>query len=450
MRLLVIGYPLPHPSIENYHPLTAPSFFDFDAMFIDPASFTSLAARLVSDGDAFEAFDGRPVVNAPSSASAVSAAELLRRRADETQRLLESGGTVVVMARPNAVQGGILGFEGCDRYSWLPAPAGVSWGPPILRAAEGKTVRIVAEDHAFAPILRDYRREVAYRAVFDERSPAFRQHGRVLATGGAGTAIAAEFQVAGGRVIFLPVFPNDIGSFRSTLADRIVDAMRQLVDTTEPAAEAYWERSIAVPGLEQEEAELEAARADAETAEARLTAVRERVLQLKAHRRLITAAGPGLVEATRDALTALGFAVSVDGNAVTIVGEGQTAFVECEGAREEVVEWPYVRLQRRIEEHLLAKGEAPKGVVIANGQRVKEPGQRTAAFTEPLRLACENYRFALLTGETLFTLLQRALGGADEAFLAGARRRILGASGLLTEDGALSEAEAGRDLGPIF
>lgn len=450
MRLLVIGYALPHPSIDNYQPLTAPSFFDYDAVVIDGAAFTSVAQRLVVDGESFDAHDGRPVVNAPTSASAVSAAELLRRRAEETQRLLEAGGTVVVMARPNAVQAGVAGFEGCDRYSWLPAPAGVAWGPPLLRAAEGKTVRIVAEDHPFTPLLRDYRRDLAYRAVFDDRSAAYRQHARTIAAGGAGVPIAAEFRVLEGRVLFIPVFPEDIGTFRSTLADRIVDAMQDYVVHREPHTEAYWERSIAVPGLEQDEAELETIRAEAERAQAQLATVEERVTTLKAHRRLMTAEGRELAEAVSDALSALGFLTTREGNALTIVAEGQTAFVECEGAREEVVEWPYVRLQRRIEAQLLAGGEAVKGVVIANGERVKEPGQRPAPFTNALRLACENYRYALLTGETLFALLQRALGGADEAFLAGARRRVLAATGVLGQEEALGTAVPEPERGPIF
>jgi len=74
MKLLAIGYPLPNASIDNYNILTAPSFFDYDAVFIDPASITTTAAQLVEEGIEFEAFDGRPVVNAPSSAAAVSAA----------------------------------------------------------------------------------------------------------------------------------------------------------------------------------------------------------------------------------------------------------------------------------------------------------------------------------------------------------------------------------------
>ena len=116
MRILSIGFPLPNMAVDNYNPLTAPSYNDYDALIVDPASVTKAAKDLAEEGTEFEAFDGRPIINAPTTASAVSAHDQFRRRADETRRLLDTGGLVVVFARPDAVQGGILGFEGLDRY----------------------------------------------------------------------------------------------------------------------------------------------------------------------------------------------------------------------------------------------------------------------------------------------------------------------------------------------
>ena len=40
MRVLAIGYPLPDMAIDNYNPLTAPAYSDYDALIIDPASIT--------------------------------------------------------------------------------------------------------------------------------------------------------------------------------------------------------------------------------------------------------------------------------------------------------------------------------------------------------------------------------------------------------------------------
>lgn len=451
MRLLVVGFPMPEPRIDNYNPFNAPSFFDYDAMVVDPASFTAVTADLLAGTREFEAQDGRPVLNVPTSASVVSAADQLRRRADETQRLLAAGGTVVVLARPNATQPGLVGFEGCDRYSWLPAPAGISWGPPYLRAAEGKTIRIVADDHPFAPVLRDYRQRMNYRAVFDEAQAVLRSGTRVIAQGGVGAPVAVEFAVGGGRVVFLPILPDDGGSIRAEIATRIITALEQMRPTAAAENAPHWERTVAVPGLEQVEAELdEAEKVVADANEHRATA-QSRADALRAHRRLVTREGATLTEAVADALLLLGFQVSErHTSAIEVEAEGMKAVVECEGSLGEVVEWPYIRLQRRLEERLLKSGETARGLVVVNGFRAKAPDDRPVQHSEPLRIACQNYRYGLLTGETLFTLAQRALGGPDEAALSGIRRRLLGSSGLIEAGIALGQAEPAEDAGPIF
>ncbi len=450
MRLLAIGYPLPDPSIDNYNVLTAPSYFDYEAVFVDPRSITESVAQLLAGTAEFTSHDGRPVVNSAGSASAASAAEQLRRRADETQRLLEAGGVVVVAGRPNATQVGVIGVVGCDRYSWLPAPPGLSWGPPYLRAAEGTTIRVVADQHPLGDAMREFRHGSAYRALLDNRQAAVRQSGRVLATGGAGVPIAMEFPVLGGRIIFLPAFREDY-TVRNELASSLVDACRRLVGAVEVADAPYWTRSAAVPGLEQVEADVEAATETADAAQARLAAARERQRELAGFRDLLWREGPPHEEAARNAFRALGFEVSGGADApLEVVSEGRRAFVEVAGSREQLVEWPYVHLQRRLEAHLLAGGEQLKGIVVVNGHRISEPVYREPEFTDALRIACENYRYTLLTTDTLFAITQRALGGADEAALRGYRRRIMGAAGLVTRDAALGDVETSKESGPIF
>jgi hypothetical protein len=357
---------------------------------------------------------------------------------------------VVVLARPNATQSGIVGFEGCDRFSWLPAPPGVAWAPPFIRAAEGKTVRITAEEHVFAPVLRDFRKSIAVRAILDDQHPAMAATGRVIARGGSNVAIAMEFPVLEGRVIFLPALIEETGSNRSKLASRIVDALTLITADPDAEAESQWERALAVPGLEQVEAEVEEAGQAASEASARLETAEVQSNTLRSYRRLLTREGPGFADAVAEALTLIGFGITAhEGPALTVEADGATIYAECEGSKERVVEWPYVRLQRRLEAKLLASGETPKGLVVVNGFRGKAPESREVQFTEPLKNACENYRYCLVTGETLFAVVQRALGGADDGFLAGVRRRLATTSGLLSSEYALGEAEE-QDAGPIF
>ena len=452
MRILSIGFPLPNVAIDNYSALTASSYNDYDVLVVDPASITRDVNDLLTGAKTFDAQDGRPVLNAPTTATTVSATEQLRRRADETARLLEAGGLVIVLGRPDATIGGLLGFEGCDRYHWLPAPAGMAWGPPFLKAAEGKTVRIAAEQHPFSEVLREHRKEVTYRAMFDDRQAEVRRHGRAIAKGGAGIPIGMEFAVLGGLVTFIPVFFESSGANRTVLAQAIVDACRRLSGSEYLSEAPYWVRSMALPGLEQVEAELEEAQAGADEAVAHVTAVRERHDDLARHRRLLWEDGQPFAQAVTESLRMLGFVVtSAPLEPLLVESEGAAAFVELESDREQVVEWPYVRLQRRLEEHLLKQGTAPKGIVIANGYREKDPDQREDELSEPLRIACENYRYSLLTTRTLFELVRRVLGGADDAKLLGLRRRIMSGSGHLSLETLLGEAtEETSDAGPIF
>lgn len=454
MRILSIGFPLPNVSVDNYNALTAPSYNDYDGLIVDPLSITKAAKDLAEEGAEYEAFDGRPILNAPTSASSVSAADQLRRRSDETRRLLESGGVVVVLARPDAVQGGILGFEGLDRYHWLPAPGGLSWGPPYLKPAEGRTVRVTgSEDHPFTSVLRDFRKDVGYRAMFDERQAEVRKTGRILAVGGGGAPIAVEFAVLGGRVLFIPVIAENPYANRSDLANALVDAFVRHAGSEFGAQAPYWTNAQALPGLEQLEAELEEAESAAFEATSRLEAVRERHDGLARHRRLLWEDGQPFAGAVVEALRLIGFSVEhTPGEPISLEHEGVRALLEIESAREQVFEWPYIRLQRRLEEHLLQKGELLKGIVIVNGHREKDPEQREEELSTPLKVACENYRYSLLTTRSLFEVVRRALAGADEATLLSIRRRIMQGAGLLTSEALTGESsgEEAPSSGPIF
>jgi hypothetical protein len=451
MRVLVIGFPTPNPSVENYTALTAPSYYDYDALVVDPESLTRGATELLAGEREFSAQDGRVVVNAASGASSVSAGEMLHRRTEETIRLLESGGTVVVLGRPNAPITGIVGYEGADRYSWLPAPSGLSWAPPYFVAAEGKNVRITDDAHPVAHLLREFRRYVGYRATFNDRLDVYRKSAHTIAVAGPGVPIAAQFPVLAGRVVVIPALSLPTGQPRQQFGVAIVEACARLAGVEGGAAAPPWTRSMAVPGLEQVEAEYEDAKLQSETAATRLREVGERRDVLVAHRRLLWATGSEFESAVRDALLLLGFShVSKPGEPLIFEADDATLYVETEASSEAVVEWPYIRLQRRLEDLMLRLRKKALGLVVVSGHRATAPEQRRPQFTEPLKLACENLGYGILTGDTVFQMLQRAIGGASDEELMAMRRRIFRSRGLLDQKVALGEAAEGSDSGPIF
>ena len=71
MRVLVIGFPLPDPQIDNYNFLSAPSFFDYDALVVDTSSVSRAIEEVVDQSQDRRTFVDEPVVNGPTSPVAV-------------------------------------------------------------------------------------------------------------------------------------------------------------------------------------------------------------------------------------------------------------------------------------------------------------------------------------------------------------------------------------------
>lgn len=452
MRLLSIGFPLPNQDVDNYNVFTAPSFFDYDALFVDPAGITSLARQLVEGtGGELHAFDDRPIVNGATTASAVSAADQLRRRLGETERLLEQGGAVIVIARPNATETGILGFEGCDRYYWLPAPEGLSWSAPVLQAAEGRNLNIIDDRHPLETLIREYRRFFGYRAVFDLRQPAVNRSARPWAEARPGLPVGVDFRILGGRVSFIPAVVNEGGLKKPELATAVVTAARMLLGERARETPPAWVSRWPVPGLEEAE-EAAASHQEAMNKAAELLAdARTRVEEAAIYRALLWAQGPEFEEAVRRALVLLGFEEGEDAeDGLAIADDGTPALVEVESSREQVAEWAYLRLQRRLDGRLRTGEKLLKGVIVANGFRQTDPSARKEELTGPLQVACQNYRYSLLRGETLLRLARLALEGASAEALARIRRRIIRGAGLITYEMLTGENEGDEEPGTLF
>ena len=435
MRLLSIGYPLQNRDVDNYNVLTAPSYFDYDAVIIDPQSITNVAKSLV-DGDATaNAFDDRPVVNGITTAASVAAADQIRRRLRETEALLEQGGLVLVMARPNATQSGVIGLEGCDRYSWLPAPEGLAWSAPLLQAAEGTNVHITDDTSPAAALVREHRRNLGFRAVFDGRHPAFQRAAHIWAEARPGLPVGVDFLAMGGRICFIPPIITNTTARGSQLPSAIVDAARGLLGERARQTPPIWTGALALPGLDAAEASVSTHEQAISEATELLDDARTHESEIAIYRDLLWSDGPAFREAVRRSLVLLGFEEEGDPDSPLVVKDGDTeALVELESVGGQVAEWPYVRLQRRLDERLLKDGTLLKGIIVANGHRTTDPKTREEPLSKPLQIACENYRYSLLTAETLFELVVIALGDADAERLEGIRRRIVRGSGLMTSE----------------
>ena len=412
MRILVVGFPLPNPAIDNYSFIQAPSFYDYDAVMIDVAAVSKVIEEVLTRTEDHKTYAGEPVLNEPSGPFVTGLADHLQRRRFETERLLAAGRTLIVFVRPNAPHSHILGFPGYDRYAWLPAPAGVSYRPPHLMAADGRGVSLVDPDHLLASVVARFQNWFTYRACFSEQIPAFPEFGSVLMRSPGGVPVGIELRVGPGRIVLLPALEDvPSGEHRFELANRFVEALKQTLAGETAADMPGWARDFTLPGLQELEREADEARRAYVDAEGRYQAAQERAESAAGLRRLLWAEGAYSFDAAvREAFRTLGFSLDLDPDrAATLYADGRTSFFESQSSVDSADERVYLRLQRRLEQDMLHTGEAKKGIIVANGQRRLSPDQRNDWYTKPLRVACENYRYALVSGPALFELAHSAL-----------------------------------------
>ncbi len=433
MRLLVLGFPLPDPQIDNYGFLSAPSFFDYDALVVDAASISQAIEEVVDQTEERVTFAQEPVVNGPTSPTAVGLVDSLRRRQQETQRLLARGHLVVCLVYPDVPHTRVAGFTGCHRYYWLPAPPGLAYAPPHLMPGEGTDVIPTEPDHPFAPYIDHCRTNLLYRAYFSEGSLG--PGARVFARSAGGAAVAVEMAVGNGRVVFLPPLRSQkTGTDRYAIAERILNGVRRSLAMAAPGPPPRWESQYTLPGLAEREARRQEAERELSGAEARLAEARAESEALERYRQLLWQEGrQGLEAIVRDALRLLGFQVTDDlDRPAEIVWEEQTLLLEVEGSTAAVDMAPHYRLRRRLEEALEKTARPQRGLIVVNGHRLQEPDKRPTQYVEALRVAAESVRYGLITTHELFRAVERALE-KDEPAVAAFRDRLLTAEGAVGE-----------------
>lgn len=437
MRVLVIGFPLPNPQIDNFNILTSPSWFDYDGVLVEPRSVSQVIEDVVAAKQQYETRGEEQVLNRPTNPLTVGLADVLKRRRDEVVHLLENGGTIVVFARPNVRHEDVVGFPGCDRYTWLPAPSGTSYEPPFMLRAEGSDVRPADDAHPFAPFLRQYKGSIQYRARFDENVPGFPEWGRVIARSAGGAAVGVELKVRAGTVVMLPAMGGvAFGDQRFALAEAVLDAMRR-VNGVRSGPPPTWLRSYSLPGIELLESAESEAQDQIAAAQQRLTSVREELTTTGRLRGLLWQEGPDELEPlVREAFRTIGFDVEASPDRPGWLGDGPVrALFEVEGSSGTVNEAPYVRLQRRLETDLLETKQPKRGVIVINGQRGLDPEQRTAETSETLRVAAASRGYALLTTMRLFEMARAVLEEPLDAVLRSVlRSRLLNTAGEVGPD----------------
>jgi hypothetical protein len=432
MRILSIGRPLAHPTIDNHSIFNAPSIADYEAAVIDPGGVLD-AVRAAVNGDAeYRTYADQPLVNGMTVPDSMSIAEVLRRRRDEVARLLERGGVVAVFLYPQAALTDVIGFTGADRYWFLPAPPGLAWAPPLIQWSEGSVVATTDHGHPFARFLDAVRDRVLYRAVFEEQTPGLAGAGHVFARSGGGHPVGVQFSVLGGTVVFLPTPRSTSGDSALALGGAIEESIRDAFGSADAAEGApYWLDNEAVPGLPDLQQTATSARERAHLAEEQAAAAEDEAARLATVRDVLWREGRyGLVPAAVRCFELLGFRVWPGDDLILRSDEG-SLLLEVEGSSDTVGMAPYYRLRARLDA-ALAEGRVERGLILVNGERSTAPQYRKTPYLDALRVAAEASHYALLTAPDLFAASMLAMGGAPDEALARLRRRLFETDGLVS------------------
>ena len=442
MRILSLGYPLPNPQIDNYSFAGAPCFFDYDAMVVDPEALSRLIEEIVDQTAEHATAERQPVVSGATGPVTTGLADVLRRRQEETARLLANGGSVVCIIRPDVLHHRVAGFTGCDRYFWLPAPAGLQYREPHLMAGHGQSILITDHDHPFATYVESFRGRLAYSAYFAVGIPGFANWAHVFARSAGGAAVGVELRVDAGRVVFIP-HVRDLapGANRHPVASSIVDCLRRLQGQAVEESPPPWVKQFTLPGSAELEAKHAAAEEELAAAQAKATEARAHLGEIDKFRRLLWQEGKyGLEAAAREAFAALGCQTSDDVDEPCVLYRGsERLLLEVEGSPAAVGMEAHYRLRRRLEE-AIAEGRPQKGVVLVNGYRLSAPESREVEYVDALRVAAESMRYCLLTTSQLFEVVRRHMEG-DGQVAQAFWQRLMSCEGVFGLDSMSSSAQ---------
>jgi len=141
-HILSLGFPMPGPLVDNYNFLTAPSFFDYDAIVVEPSALSQLIEDVARAEHEVQTFAGRAVRNEPREPQDESLADVLLRRRDETSAALENGAVIVCFAHPALVHRSTISHRG-RRIARTPLNrSSYSWPPSIWKSTPRTPVSI--------------------------------------------------------------------------------------------------------------------------------------------------------------------------------------------------------------------------------------------------------------------------------------------------------------------
>jgi hypothetical protein len=421
-RILSLGFPLPGPRVDNYGFLSAPSYFEYDAVVLDPRMIGETVERVLA-GDDVRTFTGAPVRVEPSRpGDAVLSGEIERRR-DELSRMLDRDGVVVLVGRVPARHDAAAGATAFDDLGLLDTP-------PSLARSEGTAIDIVDDHHPLASFLHHQSANILFEAALE---PASAAEGHTVATSLGGAVIAAELPRRAGRIVLLPALKSvPSGQPRYSMSEALQRAIRDLLGVMAEGHAPAWVAKHALPGLDQSAADLALARTERDASQRALEAAEAAHDDLARYRRLLWQQGAkGLDDVVVAALRRLEFDVyDRDQAALEARFGGVSVLLEVEASDDAVDMAAHRRLRQRLERRIEGRGTPARGLLFVNAHRLLPIAERPKPVTDAALAAAEALGYRIATTASLYEAMVALLEG-DQTAVERYREALLNGSGLL-------------------
>jgi hypothetical protein len=426
-RILSIGVPLPGVRVDNYNIVSAPSYFDYDAIVTDTRATSNFIEAALRGEQQPQTFGGQPVTAHPDQAGDIALADLLTRRADETAAFFDRGGVAVVFAHPPLAHTISEGVRWSDD-GWLGDHA------PSLTPAEGTQIEVADYQHPLAAFVHAQSANISYRArLSGHHAPT---DARVFARSIGGAAIGIEYAAGNGRVALLPALKSiPSGDGRYALSESLQAGIRRILGVPGEGRPPPWLSKHPLPGLPERADALKQARKDADAATAALTAAEHAHDDLARYQRLLWQEGRlGLDDAVLDALRLLGFDVfDRDPDELELRTAGTTILLEIDASDGEIGLAAHHRLRQRMERAIEKRTAAvPRGLLIINGHRHTTPADRPPQASDALRAAANQMQYAVCPTTLLYDAAVAHLNDDTTTVVTAFRDRLLTETGLLT------------------
>ncbi len=416
------------------------SCFDFDVVLWDPAASFASYAEWAGD------FQGLPALSDARSAAIM--ADVVRRKG-EFKDFLESGRTLIVVARPPQVcyvSTGKVSTSGTGRNAVktrlvdkFDIHAALPITDPQFARAAGSRIEAVG-DGPIQTVLRTYAKNLRYAATMKEPP------GTLLAkVKGTTQAVSALVRTTGGGLFLLipdttfapeddegdeGMWPDDAIKFQTDLIEALVK-LSGGTDISRPA----WAERFSTQQVLDSQANVAKQQAAVERARTKLAKAQEQAERAQMLDQLYLGTGRQLELRVADVLRML------DGDVTEpdpgrddwkVSFDGQPAVLEVKGVKGSAAEKYAAQLEKWVAGEFEITGKTPKGILVVNTWRETPLDARTQVDFPAQMVPYSTARnHCLVTGLDLFCVAQDVL--RDPKRKAHWRGKLLTTSGRITD-----------------